>query len=224
MIPQDGFAYRFDWGADGLAALAPAAAVLVLVDVLRFSTAVSVAVERGVSVVPGRWEGATRPWTLSPRWIREHPGGSRLELTSANGAVLAEAAVRAGARVVLTACFRNASAVARAAARLAAGGPIAVVAAGEEGRPAVEDLLGAGAVLAALDPSAAVSAPACSPDAAAARAAFVAARPRLAEVVAGCDSARELAARAFGDDVTDAAALDVSTAVPILRDGAFVAL
>jgi 2-phosphosulfolactate phosphatase len=223
VIPQDGFTYRFDWGIDGLLALAPGAAVLVLVDVLRFSTAVSVAVERGLTVVPGPWEGSGRPWTLSPRWIREHPGGSRLELTSANGAVLAEAAVRAGARVVLAACFRNASAVARAAARLAAGAPIAVVA-GEDGRPAVEDLLGAGAVLAALDPSAAVSAPACSPNAAAARAAFLAARPRLAEVVAACDSARELAARAFGDDIADATALDVSNAVPILRDGAFVAV
>ena len=72
MTPQDGFAYRFDWGVDGLAALAPAAAVLVLVDVLRFTTAVTVAVDRGISVVPGPWEGSTRPWTLSPRWIREH--------------------------------------------------------------------------------------------------------------------------------------------------------
>ena len=43
-------------------------------------------------------------------------------------------------------------------------------------------------------------------------------------MLAGCDSARELEARAFGDDVLDAAALDVSTAVPVLRDGAFVSL
>ena len=191
---------------------------------LSFSPAKLTSACNGVSPSLPAAKQMARPWTLSARWIREHPGGSRLELTSANGALLAETAVRAGARVVLTACFRNASAVATAAARLAAGGPIAVVAAGEEGRPAVEDLLGAGAVLAALDPSAAVSAPACSPDAAAARAAFVAARPRLADVLAGCDSARELEARAFGDDVTDAAALDVSTAVPVLRDGAFVSL
>jgi 2-phosphosulfolactate phosphatase len=224
MTPQDGFAYQFDWGVEGLVALAPTAAVLVLVDVLRFTTAVSIAVERGASVVPGPWEGSMPAWTLSPRSIREHPGGSRLELTSANGAVLTAAAVRAGARVVLAACFRNASAVATAAGRLAAGAPIAVIAAGEEGRPAVEDLLGAGAVLAAVDPAGAISPPACSPDAAAARAAFVAARPRLADVLATCDSARELVARSLGDDVADAAALDATPAVPILRDGAFVAL
>jgi 2-phosphosulfolactate phosphatase len=224
VIAQDGFAYQFDWGLDGLAALAPAAAVLVLVDVLRFTTAVSIAVERGVTVRPGPWEGSVRPWTLSPRWIREHPSGSRLELASANGAVWTAGAARTGARVVLAGCFRNASAVARAAERLAAGAPVAVIGAGEDGRPAVEDLLGAGAVLAALDPAGAISAPACSPDAAAARAAFVAARPRLGDVLAASDSARELAGRGLGDDVAEAAALDVTPAVPILRDGAFAAL
>jgi 2-phosphosulfolactate phosphatase len=224
VVAQDGFAYQFDWGMEGLAALAPAAAVIVLVDVLRFTTAVCVAVEHGVGVVPGVPDGASRPWALSPRWIREHPSGARLELASANGAALAAAAVRAGARVVAAGCFRNATAVARAASRLAAGGPIAVIAAGESGRPAAEDLLGAGAVLAALDPAAAVSAPCCSPDAAAARAAFVAARPRLGEVIASCDSALELVGRGLGDDVAEAAALDASTAVPLLHDGAFVPL
>jgi 2-phosphosulfolactate phosphatase len=97
-----------------------------------------------------------------------------------------------------------------------------VIAAGERSRPAVEDLLGAGAVLAALDPAAAISPPCCSPDAAAARAAFVAARPRLSEVVASCDSARELVGRGLADDVSEATALDASTAVPLLQDGAFV--
>jgi 2-phosphosulfolactate phosphatase len=224
VIPQEGFAYQFDWGVDGLMALAPAAAVVVLVDVLRFTTAVSVAVERGVNVMPAPWEGSVRPWTLSPRWIREHPSGSSLELTSANGAVLTAAAVHAGAPVVLAACCRNASAVGRAAAQLAAGAPIAVIAAGENGRPAVEDLLGAGGVLAALDPAGAISAPCCSPDAAAALAAFVAARPRLGEVMAACDSARELVGRGLGEDVADAAALDVGTAVPLFHDGAFIPL
>ncbi|HKA03170.1 MAG TPA: hypothetical protein VKD67_02540, partial [Acidimicrobiales bacterium] len=88
MIPQEGFAYQFDWGLDGLVALAPAAAVVVLVDVLRFSTAVCVAVERGVSVVPVAGDASSGAWMLSPRWIREHPTGSRLEVASANGARL----------------------------------------------------------------------------------------------------------------------------------------
>src|SRR6478735_12615365 len=52
---QDGFAYRFDWGPNGLRALASGAEVLVLVDVLRFTTAVCAAVEAGATVLPYRW-------------------------------------------------------------------------------------------------------------------------------------------------------------------------
>jgi 2-phosphosulfolactate phosphatase len=207
---QDGFAWRFDWGGDGLRALAPAADVVVLVDVLRFTTAVTVAIEHGCTVAPVPSAGPTgRPLELSPRWIRTHPSGTELALASLNGAHLAVAAEQAGRPLVLAACFRNATAVARAA--LAAGARVvAVIAAGE-----------ASAVLAALDPAASVSAPRCSPEAAAARAAFVAARPRLAEALAGCTPGRELRARGLGDDLDDAADLDATTAIPALRSGIF---
>jgi len=221
---QDGFAWRFDWGLDGLHTLAPAADVVVLVDVLRFTTAVTVAVERGSTVAPVAGAGATgRAWELSPRWIREHPPGSRLTLASLNGANLALAACALDRPAVLAGCFRNAGAVARAALRLGAG-VVAVIGAGEAGRPTVDDLLGAGAVLAALDPAASVSAPGCSPEAAAARAAFVAARPRLAEAIAASAPGRELTERGQGEDLADATALDVTTAVPVLSGGVFTAL
>jgi 2-phosphosulfolactate phosphatase len=218
---QDRFAWRFDWGIEGLHALAPVADVVVLVDVIRFTTAVTVAAERGITVEPVPGAGPTgRAWELSPRWIREHPPGSRLALASLNGANLALAAGAVGRPAVLAACFRNAAAVARAA--LASGAlVVAVIAAGEAGRPTVDDLLGAGAVLAALDPAASVSAPRCSPEAAAARAAFVAARPRLADALAQCTPGRELVGRGQGEDLADIAALDVAAAVPVLRDGLF---
>jgi 2-phosphosulfolactate phosphatase len=77
-------------------------------------------------------------------------------------------------------------------------------------------------VLAALDPAASVSAPGCSPEAQAARAAFVAARPRLAEVLADTASGRELRRRGRHDDVAMAAQLDVAGVVPLLRDGELV--
>ncbi len=145
MTDQHGFAWRFDWGLDGLCALAPAADVVVLVDVLRFTTAVTVAVERGVVVTPAPFpaDGAPgRPWELSPRWIREHPAGARLVLASPNGGALA-AAADAGVRTLVAGCIRNAGAVARMA-RSSGAGVVAVIAAGEGRRPAVEDLLGAG--------------------------------------------------------------------------------
>ena len=80
-------------------------------------------------------------------------------------------------------------------------------------RTAVEDMVGAGAILAALDPSNAISDPRCSPEASAARAAFVDARPRLYDALSDCASGRELVARGWDDDVATAAALDVSTVV-----------
>ena len=246
---QEGFAFRFDWGPNGLRALAPVSHVLVVVDVLRFTTAVSAAVESGATVFPYRWadDGAAayaaarhavlggrredgRP-SLSPTDLLTLTAGTRLVLPSPNGSALAFAAREHGSGYVLAGCLRNANATAHVARRLAGSdGVIGVIAAGERWRgatgplrPAVEDLLGAGAVLAALDPSASISQPGCSPEAAAARAAFVAARPRLREILPTTTSGRELVARGFADDVDTSSALDVTSTAAILRDDAFVA-
>ncbi len=51
---QDGYRARFDWGPNGLRTLAPRATVVVVVDVLRFTSAVSVATARGGIVFPYR--------------------------------------------------------------------------------------------------------------------------------------------------------------------------
>ena len=79
-------------------------------------------------------------------------------------------------------------------------------------------------MLAALDPSGAVSPPCCSPDAAAARAAFVAARPMLREHLLGSTSGRELAGFGFTDDVHTSAELDATDVAAQLVDGAFTAV
>ncbi|MFF4803970.1 2-phosphosulfolactate phosphatase [Streptomyces sp. NPDC001351] len=54
---QTGTGIRFEWGSAGAGRLVGEAACLVTVDVLSFSTTVSVAVEKGIRVLPFGWPG-----------------------------------------------------------------------------------------------------------------------------------------------------------------------
>jgi 2-phosphosulfolactate phosphatase len=147
-------------------------------------------------------------------------------LPSPNGSALSvQAADRAP--VVVAGCLRNAAAV---AAYLQGAATVSVIAAGERWpgdagphtgplRPAVEDLLGAGAVLSRL---AALTAVPLSPEARAAVAAFEAAAD-LERELRECASGQELRRRGWDDDVAAAAQLDADAAAPVLRDGGYVA-
>ena len=136
-------------------------------------------------------------------------------LASPNGSTLALAATIP----VWTACPRNASAVAERAA--AHGSRIAVVAAGEQWpdstlRPCLEDLIGAGAVLAALTGTPSL-------EAELAIAAFTRFRHDLGGALPRCGSGKELIERGFASDVELAAEYDVSRIAPRLEQGQFVA-
>ncbi len=234
----------FDWGAIGAAQITLAGDVLVVVDVLSFTTSVSVAVERGTVVYPAPWgderaarqlaarEGAVlavgrrqataaNPWPLSPAALRVARVAARLVLPSPNGSAVAAAQ---GDATVAAGCLRNARAVGGwAASRLVEGRRVCVVAAGERWsdgslRPALEDAIGAGAVIDAL--MASRPAATLSPEAQAVRAMYVATHD-VVGAVGGCASAVELAAAGFTDDVRVALELDSSDVVPVLTDGAF---
>jgi 2-phosphosulfolactate phosphatase len=227
---QDGFDVRLEWGPDGIDALVEACAVLVIVDVLSFSTAVDVAVGRGARILPLPWRderaataaraaGAVlageRSWTLRPSSLVDIPAGTLLALSSPNGATLCRRAADAGVRV-LAGCLRNAGAVARRAQEL--GGPVGVIAAGERWsadgrplRPGLEDYLGAGAIVAAMRGT-------LSPEAAVAAAAFRSVTD-IAATVADCTSGRELIKWNHPGDVELAGRLDVSDTAPVLMDG-----
>ena len=249
---------RFEWGPAGAAALAPSSSCLVVVDVLSFSTSVTVAVEAGTRVYPCAWRdesaaefarshraelavgrravSAARPWSLSPAALRRAPFVPRLVLPSPNGSAICAAAaegagvgagaglgVGVGAVTVIAGCLRNAAAVGRFLR--SSPGPVTVIAAGERWpdgslRPALEDLLGAGAILAALRGPGGLDS--LSPEAEAARARFEATAD-VAAAVSGCTSGRELIEGGFGDDVTIAAEIDACLVVPALADGAFTA-
>jgi 2-phosphosulfolactate phosphatase len=252
MRAQVSYDVRFEWGPAGAAALAPSSSCLVVVDVLSFSTSVTVAVEAGTRVYPCAWPAepaaesaaefarsrqaelavgrravsAARPWSLSPAALRRAPFVPRLVLPSPNGsAICATAAESAsvGAVTVIAGCLRNAAAVGRFLR--GSPGPVTVIAAGERWpdgslRPALEDLLGAGAILSALRVPGGLGS--LSPEAAAARACFEATAD-VAAAVSGCVSGRELIEGGFGDDVAIAAEIDACLMVPVLADGAFTA-
>jgi 2-phosphosulfolactate phosphatase len=180
-------------------------------------------VQHDALLARGRREGLRRgEVSLSPASfddtaaLAEEVG--RVVLPSPNGSTIAFALAESGVQVV-GACLRNANAVARWLAGVE--GPVSVVAAGERWpdgslRPAVEDLWGAGAVLARLDLADA------SPEAHTAAAAYAAVAWRVGELLPDCDSGRELVAAGFEQDVEIAAATDASTVVPVLADEAFV--
>ncbi|HTX38707.1 MAG TPA: 2-phosphosulfolactate phosphatase [Bryobacteraceae bacterium] len=230
---QAEFDLRLEWGLPGIHALAAASRAVVIVDVLSFSTSVDIAVARGAAVLPYRWRdpsaagfaaargailAAKRPaggYTYSPASLLSIQPGTALVLPSPNGSTLS---LSAGPNL-WTACLRNCRAVAAAVRRM--GPPVAVIPAGEQWaddtlRPAAEDLLGAGAVLAELPGR-------LSPEAELAVAAFERFRRRLPEALAGCVSGRELIARGYPQDLDLAAEYAVSHAAPVLRGDRFVA-
>ena len=233
---QSAFSVRCEWGVSAIDCIAPAD-VIVIVDVLSFSTCVDIAVSRGAAVLPYRWKDdsavafahkhdavlASRRdrfssgYSLSPSSLLAVPAGLRLVLPSPNGSTLAFKAYATGATVI-AGCLRNASAVAAWVNRNTHSA--LVLSAGERWpdgslRFALEDLLGAGAILSELSGI-------LSPEAQAAAGAFTHARNALPRVLHECASGRELAERGFACDLELAATLNRSDTVPLLRDEAFV--
>lgn len=229
-----------DWGLSGAqAARAAGAEVAVVVDVLSFTTTVSLAMAAGAEILPYRWaaQDAERyaadqhailargrraagsgQVSLSPAAMRANVrAGDRIVLPSPNGATIAAELAATGATVI-AGCLRNAGAVG-VWIRDAGARRVGVVAAGERWpdgglRPAVEDLLGAGAVLDALGPAS------LSVEAELARAAFRSCTD-LAAAVAGCVSGRELIDGGFAADVELAGVLDADHRVPVLTGDRF---
>jgi 2-phosphosulfolactate phosphatase len=220
-------------GLHGLRALRQASDAIVIVGVLSFSTSVDIALSHGASVLPYRWEQgdsaerfadengvilagrrAKSGYTLSPASLLSIPPGTLLVLPSPNGSTLS---LETAGIPTFTACLRNAPSVARKARSY--GSRIAVIPAGEQWsenslRPCLEDLIGAGSVLADLQGT-------LSPEAETAVAAFKRFQRNLTETLLRCGSGKELVHRGFGLDVELAADYAVSTVAPMLQNGRF---
>ena len=163
---QREFDIRCEWGSAGISALLPHCDAIIIVDVLSFSTCVDIAVGNGAVVYPYRWRDESAAdyarsrdavlantrrsftgFSLSPTSLLRIEEGTRLVLPSPNGAALSLAT---GHVPTFAGCLRNARAAAHAAQTI--GARIGVVPAGERwsdnsSRFAVEDLIGAGAII-----------------------------------------------------------------------------
>lgn len=195
-LAQANYQVRLEWGEGGLARLAPAHVVIV-VQTLGLTARVLSAAENG-EALPVEDDAADR---------------------------LALAAAETGAHVVV-AGIRNAAAVATHVLDVQRSRgdrtSIAVIAAGEADasgpRFAVEDLLGAGAVVAALGD---LGIDHASPDAAVAGEGFRALRGAVRHLLTASGTGRLRSDAGERELVLAAAARDAASVVPVLRDGVF---
>lgn len=226
---------RFEWGYEGVRALAPVSDIVVIIDVLSFTTCVDVILSREGIVFPYPSKGPSaqeyakkvgailagkrgEPISLSPSSLSTMPFGSRIVLPSLNGATCSFLAKESKATVV-AACFRNASSVACYAKQH--GGVVTVIACGERWpdgslRPSFEDMIAAGAILGHFEKEC------LSPEALSAVAAYETMKHNIPESIGKVGSGKELIAMGFKEDVRIASEFNVSQIVPILtQDGAF---
>lgn len=214
---QEKFAVRLEWGLPAVEHLAGEVDCVVIVDVMSFSTCVSMAVNNGACVYPYPWKDASaieyglkmgastaspnrrfsgEGYSLSPASLRNISAGEKLVLPSPNGSAVSFKARDAGV-AVLSGCFRNISATANACRSF---GRVLVTPCGERWpdgslRPSIEDYVAAGGIIAAMGRQN------CSPEAEAAVAVWQHYQKQNLVLLRECSSAIELMQRGFAADV-----------------------
>ncbi len=233
---QHEFDIRCEWGLKGVEVLSPISDVVIIIDILSFSTSVEIATSRGAHIYPFEaWNETAKKFardhnarlanqdrmdrtgfSLSPQSLTTISYGDRLVLPSPNGSTLSRAT---GNTPTIAACLRNCSAVAQHA--LQYGEKISVIPSGEQWadgslRPSWEDWIGAGAVIFHL-----MGKLVLSPESESAVAAFLAVKPHLHKYLSKCVSGQELAHRDLLEDLKLAAEFDISDCVPKMKDQAY---
>jgi 2-phosphosulfolactate phosphatase len=232
---QSEFELRCEWGQQGVVKLAPVSDVVIIVDILSFSTCVEIATNNGAIIFPYRWKDESaldyalsvnaelasfkrqvnEGYSLSPSSFIDIPTGAKLVLPSPNGATLS---LIAGSTPTLAGCLRNSEAIAQLAQGY--GTRIAVIPAGERWcdgslRAALEDFIGAGAILSYLNGR-------MSPEAKAAVAVFRSFENDLVTALRRCSSGKELIDRGFATDIELASAFNISNCTPLLMHNAYI--
>jgi 2-phosphosulfolactate phosphatase len=191
---QPGFDPRLAWASEGGTLLARACPVVVVVDILRFTTTVEVAVTNGARVIPRPLPGSGSPAGPGAEAAALPDLGGRTDPGAAPGpgwrslSPVSMAAVPAGTRVELASPNEATVSLAVAAARGNGAGRVPAQRLGRGPRR---------------------------------RGRIPGRRPDLPSALATCASGRELAARGLAGDLRPAAEHDVSQAVPRLSGGVF---
>lgn len=230
---QEEYSIKFEWGLKGCEELLSVSDVIIIIDVLSFSTAVSIAASRGAIVYPYKWnkEGlesfakekgaiiASRRGnegiSLSPVSLQNLNNGDKIILPSPNGSTISLAT---GDLPTFAGCIRNAASVAKTAMKI--GQNVSVIACGEHWsdnstlRPSIEDLLGAGAILSYLKGT-------FSPEAEITRVVFEKYKNSLDRLLMLSSSGKELNEKGFIDDVQISSQLNGDKNAPLLVDGAY---
>lgn len=241
---QHPYRCKLDWGQQGAIQAAERGDIIVVVDTLSFSTAVACAVHQGGVVYPcAKTEDAAAVaqriggeaavnrrdvpqkgrFSLSPVTYLGLESGTKIVLSSLNGATCSRLSrevpyLFAGALV-------NAEVVAAAVSQVLSTTDLSVtiIACGERWlipseqgqlRVAIEDYLGAGAILSYLEYEK-------SPEARVCQGSFQSVQNDLEEIIWDCGSGRELREAGFEADVRYALQLNLLDAVPVMQGECF---
>lgn len=243
---QSPYKCKVEWGRRGAREAAERGDIVIIVDVLSFSSTVITALNNGAVIHPypknlngqqyadkigaeyilGRSEAAKlgKP-TLSPVSFNQSHFDKKYILTSLNGAHCTWIASKASA--LLIGALLNAESVAAVANQLhiQTKANISVIPCGEEWeeirehentlRPAIEDYLGAGAILSYLDGEK-------SPEAEICMTSYLSIKQKIDSLMWHCGSGRELREKGFQSDVEHCSRLNVYQTVPVLDKDHFI--
>lgn len=236
---------HLEWGPVGARLAAERGDVVVIVDVLAFSTSVVLVADRGgiplsysageldamggcdraaadlrAEVVARDRASTTDRFSLSPASLATVGPGDRVIFTSLNGAACTSAASQAP--LVIVGALTNRTAVADTIRRTLRAGLAArctIIACGERWTSVADEPDSLRPSVEDLLGAGAIASAArdlrLSPEAAIAASSYEAVADRVPETLRGCVSGRELIDRDFPDDVERAARVDSSGAVPV---------
>lgn len=246
MFSQEPSHVKVEWGRRGAREAAERGDIVIVVDVLSFSSTVVTALHAGCEIFPypphldgnayaakiggeyilGRSEAAKfGKATLSPASFNSSHKGKKFVLTSLNGAFCTWIADKVPA--LLTGSLLNASTAARAANQISnqLKANITVVPCGEQWNdPAKNEDTLRPSIEDYLGAGAILSllGGEKSPEAEVCIGAFLSAKYKISRLIWDCASGRELRAKGFEADVTHCARLDAYSTVPLLFKNKFI--